>query len=42
MDLATVLAVAVAALIAFSAYFLFNGLPSPKNDAQPRRTTRRT
>lgn len=42
MDLATILAVVVAALIVFSGYFLFHGVPTLKNDTQRRRTTRRT
>jgi hypothetical protein len=42
VDLATVLAIVVAALIVFSGYFLFNGVPTFKNDAARRRTTRRT
>jgi hypothetical protein len=42
VDLATVLAIVVAALIVFSGYFLFNGVPTLKNDAGRRRTTRRT
>ena len=41
MDLATILAVIVAALIVFSGYFLFNGVPSAKESPQRRRTTRR-
>jgi hypothetical protein len=41
MDLATILAIAVAVLIVFSGYFLFNGVPTPKGGAQPRRSGRR-
>ena len=42
LDLATILAVAVAALIVFCSYFLFHGMPSPRSNAQPRRSSRRT
>jgi hypothetical protein len=42
MDLATILAVIVAVLIVFSGYFLFNGVPTSKQDPQRPRTTRRT
>jgi hypothetical protein len=41
MDLATILAVIVAALIVFSGYFLFNGLPK-SGGSQPRRPVRRS
>lgn len=42
LDLATALAVIVAALIVFSGYFLFNGVPTLGNDSQPRRRPRRS
>ena len=42
LDLATILAVGVAALIVFCSYFLFHGMPSPRSDAQPKRSSRRT
>jgi hypothetical protein len=43
MDLSMILAAVVAALIAFSGYFLFNGLPGiGAGDGRARRSTRRS
>jgi hypothetical protein len=41
MDVSMLLAVAVALIIAFSCYFLFNGMPDLGQQRRTRRTSRR-
>jgi hypothetical protein len=42
VDLATILAIAVGALIVFCGYFLFHGMPTPRSQPQPKRSARRS